>query len=536
MAKFKIGDTVVVKKGVKDPDFDADLGGLYGRITAFNPGDNTYVEISWDSITLKNLSPDLIASCTIENLDFTSIILKTDEIELGQPRDTIKETQKTITEMTAQQMLRDHENKEDGDLAVDFFAPIAAHLAAEDMEWDADEDYAEEDVFNIEDFFVLLGIPKNEQKLVEKCLAKGLYNYYMDIYSYEKYGNNLTWLIEDRMYEPFIFGYGTTEIIKNKKITSETKNKIIAYTLSITTPDREYGIPHGLIHILHYLAIEELLDTGTFNLIMITLQTNPHTTFDDFPLAGWKDLSKWIINSSEISADETVWWIWQFSTKFAKSLNYPQGSKIVEFWMNHPGISSEAKLELCWAWLTDSKDVGSKPIAWQLMDAQMTGDVKTVRKLLKGLGVPPADIAGAIRNMEFIQSEIADPILNMSFMSSFADFVWLPSWLKRLAVPFLVQLGEDPLDICVILLDQSRDYMSEGINKGVADVLGLYGNQLPPDELRALIEKGLKIPQVGTRKAFYQVSTQFYGNKYMQNTQTDNAASIRKWGKKKLES
>ena len=228
MAKFKIGDTVVVKKGVKDPDFDADLGGLYGRITAFNPGDNTYVEISWDSITLKNLSPDLIASCTIENLDFTSIILKTDEIELGQPRDTIKETQKTITEMTAQQMLRDHENKEDGDLAVDFFAPIAAHLAAEDMEWDADEDYAEEDVFNIEDFFVLLGIPKNEQKLVEKCLAKGLYNYYMDIYSYEKYGDNLTWLIEDRMYEPFIFGYGTTEIIKNKKITSETKNKIIA--------------------------------------------------------------------------------------------------------------------------------------------------------------------------------------------------------------------------------------------------------------------------------------------------------------------
>ncbi len=535
MTTFKIGDSIVVKKGVKDPDFDTDLGGWYGRIKAFNPGDKNFIEIGWDSITLKTMPPNLLALCSSENLDFTTIVLNANEIEPTQARDTIKETQETITEMIAQQQLNDPENDEADDLAVDFFAPIAAHLANEDMDWDAEDEYEEEDIFDIEKFFAFLEIPTSEQQLVEKCLAKGLYKYYIDIYGYEKYGSDLTWLIEDRMYEPFIFGYGTAEIIKNKKVRAETKHKIIAYTLGTTSPAEEYGIPYGLDLILHYLAKENLLDTGTFNLIMLTLQANPHNSFDDMPTAGWIDLSEWIINCPEISTDETTWWIWQLSTKFERSLSFAQGRKVVEFWMNHPQLSSAAKLELCWAWLTDSQEIGSKPITRQLMDAQMVGDVKAVKKLLKELGAEPADIADAIRNMELIQSEVADPIFDFALLSSLAEFVWLPSWLKRLAVPFLAQLEEDPLEICLTLLDQSRDYKSEGINKGVADVISDYGAQFPPDTLRALIDKGLSIPQVATRKTFYQVSTQFYGNEYMLKTQSDNAASIRKWGQKKLQ-
>lgn len=534
MTNFKVGDTVVVKKGVKDPDFGTDLGGWYGRIAAVNPEDKNNIEVNWDSITLKNMSQDIIAACVIEQLDFGSMLLAANELKPAQPRDTVREAEEMLTRLTVQNMLSIDDDEND-DLALDFFAPLAAQMAGGALDWDEGDEFEEEVIFDLEEFFALLEIPTNEQALVTQCLAIGLYNYYFNVYGYEKYGSNLDWLIPERMYEPYIFGYGTTEILNNKKISTETKHKIIAYTLGTTSPAEEYGIPYGLINILQYLAENEHLDTSIFNLIMVTLQANPRGSFDDFTGVGWIAVSKWVISCPDISADETIWWIWQFSTYFDGNLNPAQGKKVFQYWMDHKGLTPDAKRELCWNWLTESKDIGSKPIAWQLMEAQINGDIKGVKKLLQALGAPPADIADAIRNMEQIQAEFSGPISDLGFVYGFPDFILLPTWLKRSAVFQLAKLGEDPLEICGLFLDQSRDYDSESINKGVADILRHYGEQFLPDQLRALIEKGLSIPQVQTRKTFYQLSTQFYGNEYMPNTQTDNAASIRKWGKKQLQ-
>ena len=55
--KWTIGDSVVVKPGVTDPDMDGDLGGWQGRVTAiYEDEDPVTVEIHWDSLTLKSIS------------------------------------------------------------------------------------------------------------------------------------------------------------------------------------------------------------------------------------------------------------------------------------------------------------------------------------------------------------------------------------------------------------------------------------------------------------------------------------------------
>lgn len=61
---FKIGDSVVVKPGIKDVEFGSDMGGWQGRITEISKDSKPVViTIQWDSITLKNISKKIIEQC-----------------------------------------------------------------------------------------------------------------------------------------------------------------------------------------------------------------------------------------------------------------------------------------------------------------------------------------------------------------------------------------------------------------------------------------------------------------------------------------
>jgi len=96
---FKVGDSVIVKQGVLDPDFGTDIGGWQGRIVTIERQSNligivtierqsNLIGIEWDSITLKNIPSSVIDPCEVENLDWTQMCLSSTDVELTQPRDT----------------------------------------------------------------------------------------------------------------------------------------------------------------------------------------------------------------------------------------------------------------------------------------------------------------------------------------------------------------------------------------------------------------------------------------------------------------
>ena len=84
---FKIGNSVVVKSGVKDPDLDINIEGWQGRIVEVEKKDNI-VGIAWDSITLKSMPDWVIVKCEIEGLDWRRMHLPADAVELATPADT----------------------------------------------------------------------------------------------------------------------------------------------------------------------------------------------------------------------------------------------------------------------------------------------------------------------------------------------------------------------------------------------------------------------------------------------------------------
>ena len=102
-ANIKIGDSVIVKDGIEDPDIDSlSIVGWQGRVSDVSAGkDNEiWINIKWDSITLRSSSEDYIRQCEENGLDWTSMNLWTDDVKLTQPRDTEKDVELAIDKLS----------------------------------------------------------------------------------------------------------------------------------------------------------------------------------------------------------------------------------------------------------------------------------------------------------------------------------------------------------------------------------------------------------------------------------------------------
>jgi hypothetical protein len=98
---FKVGDSVVVKSEVIDPDLGFDLGGWQGRISEIPPKGKC-ICIKWDSITLENMPYSVIAECEERGLDWGRIYLSVDELELANPRDTQGDVKRKVEQLESE--------------------------------------------------------------------------------------------------------------------------------------------------------------------------------------------------------------------------------------------------------------------------------------------------------------------------------------------------------------------------------------------------------------------------------------------------
>jgi hypothetical protein len=97
-SSFKVGDSVVVKAKVLDPDFGVDIGGWQGRISDVRNKDNL-VRIDWDSQTLQEMPSDFITQCEEQGFGWEQIYLEMTEVELTEARDTLAEVTKIYEQL-----------------------------------------------------------------------------------------------------------------------------------------------------------------------------------------------------------------------------------------------------------------------------------------------------------------------------------------------------------------------------------------------------------------------------------------------------
>jgi tetratricopeptide (TPR) repeat protein len=101
---LKIGDTVQVQAGIKDPDYDIDLSGWQGEVTDLDEDEqgNTLVLIEWDSQTLEGMPDEEIEKSEEDGLDWSEMYLLESEVKRAERRDTPQQRQASREKRAAQ--------------------------------------------------------------------------------------------------------------------------------------------------------------------------------------------------------------------------------------------------------------------------------------------------------------------------------------------------------------------------------------------------------------------------------------------------
>ena len=98
--QLNIGDSVVVKNGVKDPDFGTSIAGWQGRISEVDLHNNL-ICIQWDSVTLQHIPEEIIQVCEKDNLSWDIMCLSPKEVEKTEPRDHEDDVQYSVQQLSS---------------------------------------------------------------------------------------------------------------------------------------------------------------------------------------------------------------------------------------------------------------------------------------------------------------------------------------------------------------------------------------------------------------------------------------------------
>lgn len=405
--------------------------------------------------------------------------------------------------------------------------------------------------FDLKKFFKQLDIPQPEQAVLTECLTRGIKNYYRHIYGYDKYGQDVAWLIHERMYEPYIFGFGAVEVARQEALSLDTRLKVMDYTLQQTDATAEYGTPHGLPILLSFIAGAGALEATTFRMVMITADFG-NSLFDDWQVAEVRQLLDWLVAQVEMPPAERLWWLWHISINSEPA---QMSQAIAEILLSHKVLLSASKRALCEAWLSDTA-AGQPPAQWEAIQALMQGDVAGYKRHVAEAGLPAIpdnelppmdalteDFDLALDNLMADgddADDLAAPTLSLNLLRKtligpMGMMVLTPGTLKRTAVVALPALGIDPLVVCDQYLTPIRGG-GDGLalHRGVADVIRAHHTQMSPAEVKTLVERGLTIGALPTRKIYYELGADLYGATFMERALQDTANSIRQWAAKKL--
>ncbi|MCI5144848.1 MAG: hypothetical protein D3923_04810 [Candidatus Electrothrix sp. AR3] len=93
---FKIGNSVSVKTGVKDPDLGSDIGTWQGRISEI---DEDLVCIDWDSITLQQMPASSIIHSEKEGWEWQKMYLADSDVTLTKQRDSLEDVARAFKDL-----------------------------------------------------------------------------------------------------------------------------------------------------------------------------------------------------------------------------------------------------------------------------------------------------------------------------------------------------------------------------------------------------------------------------------------------------
>lgn len=535
---FHLDEGVTVCAGVLHPGLHIPLDGWYGRITDIQQfdEDEVYVAVAWDSQTLMAMPLELIHYLHDMDWEWRGWVFTPDQLVSAAPRDTEAETEQAVAGILVQMPSMDSDADdidEEDDLTLDI------------IEWGDDEyDDEESDWFDLDLFLDVLQIPAADRGAVRDALAQGIADYYQQQYGTYRYGKRPYFLIPSLLSRAPIFGYGTLAVLAETAVSLDSKQKIAYFACQTTDPFAYDHIPYGLISIISFLAAHNTLSLDLFRSVMLALELGGgRKQFAGWSLSYAQQLSTWLLSHSHMPQSEKQWWLWHIGANLEGQHFAKIGKALVPQWLKQAQLPYEIRWELAWAWIHQTQSVGTPPLNWQLMQATFAGNMEAAENIAAAMelaaqvDVDEADILADLEKTPHIapipdhHGPGNDPMgfLQMMMGMRFGGFVRLPSYVRRLAVASLIEMGEDVTLVAAEVFALAEDANAAALQSGLVDGLRQMDGPPPAAVQRQIIDQGIAIGQAPARKLFYALGAEWFGQIYWQQAAQDSAQSIRDW-------
>lgn len=349
--------------------------------------------------------------------------------------------------------------------------------------------------FDLASFYAQIRATAKERTALRQDLVKGLKDYYESTYGYDKYGAETIFRVPERMGEPFVYGFAVLRILHDRRLSEETKTAAAERALEIIEYGTDAGLPFGLYAVLYYLMERGRLSVGDLRYGLV-ISAGEQLPFRGMDKSAAVSFFRRLLHRDELPHPERVFW---GHSLIARQGDASGAADLINALLGCEALPIEDRRELCQAWINFRQPRIAVDVP------QGTGDSRSTF---------------VVEHMPFWVAH-------------------MPSWpslhMVRLGLVWLARLQGNPAELAETFLTH-RDSFAEQIHGAVADIIAEHHPSMPAAQVQRLIERGIAMPGSSpTRRRFYRLGSQLFGEEYLQRATEDTANSVRQWAVRQLQ-
>ncbi|MGH2409950.1 MAG: hypothetical protein ACRDGS_06210 [Chloroflexota bacterium] len=351
----------------------------------------------------------------------------------------------------------------------------------------------DERAFDLATFCDRVGATPKERSALRQDLVRGLKDYYESHYGYDRYGAETVFMVQERMGQPYIYGFGLLRVLRDRRITPEVKIAAAETALDVVEYGADMGIPFGFFEALRFLGAYQALSLADlrYALTVTAGEQNPLQGLDRAVTQGFFDV---LLARTDLPETERLFWS---HSLLARHPDLGGASALINLVMGNDDLSIVGRLELCHAWMYFRQ--------------------------------PKLTVETPYGNGErgvFVSDHMGFWVAHM------------PSWpsaaMMKLALIWRARLGENPSKLAERYVHY-RDTYAAYVLAGVADVLAEFHNEIPKVSLISVIEVGVEVTTAVTRRRYYRLGAELLRGDYLERATRDTASSVRQWANLELQ-
>lgn len=246
-----------------------------------------------------------------------------------------------------------------------------------------------------------------------------------------------------------------------------------------------------------------------------------------FQLTAWLGQNSRLTNEDYLGLRRGIIWLPRLTDTYEEPLEYVLPA--CEGVFRDTDITYEESVELTLMILTAKEAIGAngRPIFDHILGLNTLND--DLKREVCNLVVEKA--------IPFPRGEFDHPRPTNAEEQDRLSIRFQPGSVRRRAVVWLAELGEDPLDLLNGLLKPNtvRGYGGDHVASGALDLLSKKWDDLEEEVRLKLLEKAADLPDTSVRKRAYILGEKNIGREFLEQSLDDKAKSLRHWASDRLQ-